>query len=57
MVVCPAKLDHTCLAISRKNRLTSVSVKIFDNGRSQAVKLPKEYGFESDKVIIIKYNN
>lgn len=31
-----------------------MTAKIFENGRSQAVRLPKEYRFESDEVIISK---
>lgn len=29
-----------------------MTAKIFENGRSQAVRLPKEYRFNSDEVII-----
>jgi len=31
--------------------------RLFMNGRSQAVRLPKEYRFESDKVLIQKRGN
>lgn len=31
-----------------------MTAKIFENGRSQAVRLPKEYRFESDEVNISK---
>ena len=31
-----------------------MTAKIFENGRSQAVRLPKEYRFESDEVTISK---
>jgi len=30
------------------------TAKIFENGRSQAVRLPKEYRFEDDEVMINK---
>lgn len=30
------------------------TAKIFENGRSQAVRLPKKYRFEDDEVIITK---
>lgn len=30
------------------------TAKIFENGRSQAVRLPKEYRFEDDEVLINK---
>ena len=30
------------------------TAKIFENGRSQAVRLPKEYRFSEDEVIITK---
>jgi len=33
------------------------SAKIFTNGQSQAVRLPKEYRFEEDKVFIKKLND
>lgn len=29
-----------------------MTAKIFENGRSQAVRLPKEYRFDSDEVMI-----
>ena len=31
--------------------------KIFENGRSQAVRLPKEYRFKEDEIIINKIGN
>ncbi len=31
-----------------------LTAKIFENGRSQAVRLPKEYRFSSDEVMINK---
>ena len=31
-----------------------MTAKIFENGRSQAVRLPKEYRFSSDEVLINK---
>ena len=31
-----------------------LTAKIFENGRSQAVKLPKECGFSSDEVLVNK---
>lgn len=31
-----------------------VTAKIFENGRSQAVRLPKEYRFDSEEVAITK---
>ena len=31
-----------------------MTAKIFENGRSQAVRLPKEYRFTSDEVLINK---
>ncbi len=33
------------------------TAKIFINGRSQAVRLPKEYRFDTDKVYIKKFEN
>jgi len=33
------------------------TAKIFTNGRSQAVRLPKEYRFRSKEVFIKKYEN
>ncbi len=33
------------------------TAKIFNNGRSQAVRLPKEYRFDSDEVGINKIGN
>ena len=30
------------------------TAKIFENGRSQAVRLPKEYRFDSDEVLVNK---
>jgi len=34
-----------------------VSTKIFKNGNSKAVRLPKSFGFSSDKVILKKVSN
>lgn len=31
-----------------------MTAKVFENGRSQAVRLPKEYRFDSDEVLINK---
>lgn len=31
-----------------------MTAKLFDNGRSQAVRLPKEYRFQGDEVAINK---
>ena len=31
-----------------------MTAKIFENGRSQAVRLPKEYRFSSDEVLVNK---
>ncbi len=31
-----------------------MTAKVFENGRSQAVRLPKEYRFSSDEVLINK---
>ncbi len=31
--------------------------KVFENGRSQAIRIPKEYRFEEDEVIINKIGN
>lgn len=31
-----------------------MTAKIFENGRSQAVRLPKEYRFDDDEVMITK---
>ena len=31
-----------------------LTAKVFENGRSQAVRLPKEYRFKEDEVIVIK---
>ncbi|MCP4683504.1 MAG: antitoxin [Desulfobacterales bacterium] len=33
------------------------TAKIFMNGRSQAVRLPKEFRFEDDEVLILKKGN
>ena len=33
------------------------TTKIFKNGRSQAVRLPKEYRFDTDEVYIKKFEN
>jgi antitoxin VapB len=33
------------------------TARIFTNGRSQAVRLPKEYRFDSEDVFIKKFNN
>ena len=33
------------------------TAKLFENGRSQAVRLPKEYRFNGDEVIINKVGN
>jgi antitoxin VapB len=33
------------------------TTKIFKNGRSQAVRLPKEYRFDSDEVYIKKFEH
>ena len=32
--------------------MTMTMAKVFENGRSQAVRLPKEYRFSSDEVLI-----
>ena len=31
--------------------------KVFENGRSQAVRLPKEYRFDTDEVFVCKEGN
>lgn len=33
------------------------TAKLFQNGRSQAVRLPKEYRFEESEVFIVKVDN
>lgn len=33
------------------------TAKIFENGRSQAVRLPKEYRFQDDEVFVKKIND
>ncbi len=33
------------------------TAKLFTNGRSQAVRLPKEFRFDADEVYIRKYEN
>ena len=33
------------------------TAKLFQNGRSQAVRLPKEYRFKGDRVVIKKIGN
>ena len=33
------------------------TARIFSNGRSQAVRLPKEYRFDSEEVFIKKFDN
>jgi antitoxin VapB len=38
----------------KEGNLMSKRAKIFMNGRSQAVRLPKEFRFESDEVIVRK---
>ena len=37
-----------------KEVIVMLTAKIFENGRSQAVRLPKEYRFKEDEVAIIK---
>jgi len=37
--------------------MSSKIAKIFMNGRSQAVRLPKEYRFDTDEVYITKQGN
>ena len=34
-----------------------LTAKLFENGRSQAVRLPKEYRFNGDEVVINKVGN
>ncbi|WP_251423981.1 type II toxin-antitoxin system antitoxin VapB [Veillonella agrestimuris] len=34
-----------------------LTAKLFENGRSQAVRLPKEFRFDGDEVIINKVGN
>ena len=31
--------------------------KVFENGRSQAIRLPKEYRFDTDEVFVFKEGN
>lgn len=33
------------------------TAKIFSNGRSQAVRLPKEYRFDTEEVFVKKFDN
>jgi antitoxin VapB len=33
------------------------TARIFSNGRSQAVRLPKEYRFDSEEVFVKKFDN
>ena len=37
--------------------ISEKTAKIFENGRSQAVRLPKEYRFSDDEVMIGKIGN
>ena len=34
-----------------------MTAKVFENGRSQAVRLPKECRFEVDEVVVTKYGD
>ena len=34
-----------------------MTAKVFENGRSQAVRLPKEYRFDTDEVAVNKIGN
>jgi antitoxin VapB len=36
----------------RKEMADMMTAKVFENGRSQAVRLPKEYRFDTDEVVI-----
>lgn len=40
-----------------KEVMCMTTAKLFENGRSQAVRLPKEYRFNGDEVIINKVGN
>ena len=42
------------MAKSAKARAKSMDAKIFWNGRSQAVRLPKEFRFEGDRVRVTR---
>ena len=39
---------------NRKEMVTMMTAKVFENGRSQAVRLPKECRFNSDEVAVNK---
>ena len=47
---------YTMIYTEEENRRYRImlTAKIFENGRSQAVRLPKEYRFDSDEVLINK---
>jgi antitoxin VapB len=36
----------------RKEMITMMTAKVFENGRSQAVRLPKECRFDTDEVVV-----
>ena len=38
----------------RKELINMMTAKVFENGRSQAVRLPKEYRFTTDEVAVNK---
>jgi antitoxin VapB len=40
--------------ISRKELIFMMTAKVFENGRSQAVRLPKECRFDSDELMVNK---
>lgn len=43
--------------IGRKKLVIMMTAKVFENGRSQAVRLPKEYRFNTDEVAVNKIGN
>lgn len=40
--------------ISERKVITMMTAKVFENGRSQAIRLPKECRFSSDEVMVNK---
>lgn len=40
--------------INRKKVINMMTAKVFENGRSQAIRLPKECRFTSDEVLVNK---
>lgn len=43
-----------CVLLLKRGQMIMTTAKIFENGRSQAVRLPKEYRFSEDEVFVNK---